>query len=178
MRFLVLLLFVPSVLAQTPDGEPALLDRIERAVWASADDLLTDVDDLVRVDETEPLSEQLRRIRQRGYAFGVDAAQTMVMLDVLAAMRQERGDEIPRCADEADLGGHLDLLVVVGDDIVEMDPSRFSEEELFDPDTILDRLDERLLEPMRALVAARVDAAQPVCEAAPTSHHHGPDRTP
>ncbi|MEO0558416.1 MAG: hypothetical protein AAF170_09550 [Bacteroidota bacterium] len=158
--------------AEDPAGDDdiSLIVRIERAVWASADRVADDFKRTFEVDPTDVLSEQLRRVRQRGYAAGVQAAEAKLLVELLGALRQDRGDAIPLCADELALRRQLDLLVIAGDDLVELDPSRF-EEEAFDAAAFQGRMAE-VVEPLRELAAAHVSEVQDVCQTVPEPHRH------
>lgn len=152
------------------DDDLSLLVRIERAVWEGADQLADDLGGVFAVDSTEALSEQLRRVRRQGYAAGVRAAEVKLLVMLLGAMRQDRGDAIPLCADEQALRYQLDLLVIGGDDLVELDPSRF-EEEAFDAAEFQARMVE-VAAPLRELAADHLSQPEDVCSEAPEPHQH------
>lgn len=176
MRWMVLLglalLASPSHAQDDPagdDGFPLLL-RIERAAWGGIDGVASEFEAVFEVDSTEALAEQLRRVRQRGYAAGVRAAEAKLLVELLGALRKDRGDAIPICADELALRSQLDLLVIVGDDLVELDASRF-EEQAFDAAAFQNRI-AQVVAPVRELAAAHVNEAEDVCLEAPEPHRH------
>ena len=154
------------------DDNLSLIVRIERAVWSGADELAEDVEGVFEVDSTEALAEQLRRVRQRGYAAGMRAAEVKLLVELLGALRYDRGDAIPLCTDEQALRQQLALLIIAGDDLVEMDPARFEEVgEPFDAAEFQARMSEAVA-PVRELTAGHLNEVEDVCAAAPEPDGH------
>jgi hypothetical protein len=163
----------PGTAAHGADGS-ALLVRTERAAWDGAGRALRAFDRIFELDPYagEDLADRLVRVRRRAYEAGRTATQALAAADFAAALRTERGDAVPACADEVALRHHLDRLIAIGDDLVEVDDRLFVGDggEAFEAPRMDRRMDEELAA-LRALVEAHASEAEDVCRAAPAPHH-------
>ena len=160
-----LLLATGGAAAQDAGAAPSAVVRTERDVWSSADFVSDQFEYVFMVDSTNTLPRLLHNVRQRAYRAGSGAARVNLLLDVVAALRADRGDAIPRCADEVALRHALDILVGVGGDLIALDPTRFEAESFSVAASKAEMME--TLAPIRALAAAHASTPEDVCTDAP-----------